>query len=373
MIRILHVIDSLDLGGAQTALINLIRYADRERFHHEVAAMHGRGLFAEAFERLRIPTYSLSARRWPPEYLWKFPELVRKGQFDIVQTHLFGSNWIAKPLAAVCGVRIRYSHDQCNDAFRSGSPLATLVDRLTNRFSTRIFSVSESITDFLKSKEQVSAEKIVPLPNSVDRSVFVPPTESQRSRARQTFGIPEGKIIVGAVGRMVPQKDFQTFVLAARELQLSRPDLVFVVFGSGPEEGELRKLAAPLGDRFRFAGIVSDRPAIYHALDAQVLPSRFEGLPMTLLEAMASGVPVIASNVDGVREIASHGKDAVLIEPGDVHGFAVAIDRVTRGGFEVREQIVAAEALMAQRFDAIRLSREMHSWYEKDVKHLLLR
>jgi len=251
--------------------------------------------------------------------------------------------------------------------------LATLVDALTNRFSTRIFSVSESITDFLKSREHISAEKIVPLPNSVDRSMFAPPTESERARARQAFELPAGKIIVGAVGRMVPQKDFKTLILAARELQSTRPELVFVLFGSGPEEDELRELAAPLGSNFRFAGTVSDRSAIYRAIDVQVLSSRFEGLPMTLLEAMASGVPVIASNVDGVREIAAHGKDAVLIEPGDVHGFAVAIDHVTRGGSEIRAQIVAAGALMEQRFDAIRLSREMHSWYDKDVKHLLLR
>jgi glycosyltransferase involved in cell wall biosynthesis len=247
--------------------------------------------------------------------------------------------------------------------------LATFADALTNRLSTRIFSVSESITDYLKRQERIPEERIVFLPNSVDRAVFRPSDDQRRKHARDVFGIPVGAKVVGAVGRMVPQKDFKTFVLAALELNRMRPDLVYVMFGSGPEEEMLRKLASPLGESFRFAGAVSDRPAIYAAIDALVLPSRFEGLPMTILEAMASGVPVIASNVDGIREISTHGREAALIAPGDVPAFVQAIDRITRGGYEVHQQIAAAEALMAERFDAIRLSREMHSWYEKDVKH----
>jgi hypothetical protein len=137
MIHILHVIDSLDLGGAQTALLNLIQPCDCAVFHHEVAAMHGRGMFADAFESAGIPVHSLSARRCPPAYVWQLPALLRRGSFDVVHCHLFGANWVAKPIAFFCGCRVIYNHDQCNDAFRNESRLVTWIDAQMNRFRNR--------------------------------------------------------------------------------------------------------------------------------------------------------------------------------------------------------------------------------------------
>ena len=180
MIRILHVIDSLDLGGAQTALLNLLRYADRAEFSHEVAAMHGRGMFAGAFEAVGVPVHSLSAHRWPPGYLRALPALLRRGRFDVVHCHLFGANWIAKPLAFAAGARCLYHHDQCNDAFRFNSPAAIFVDALTNQLSTRVLAVSRSVERFNLDVEGIAPEKVAYLPNSVDLAEFCPASAEAR-------------------------------------------------------------------------------------------------------------------------------------------------------------------------------------------------
>jgi glycosyltransferase involved in cell wall biosynthesis len=358
LVRILHIIDSLDLGGAQTALLNLVKYADASRFHHEVAVMHGEGLFAGAFRALDVPVHSLSAHRWPPGYLTSLPGLLRRGNFDFVQCHLFASNWIAKPLAAVCGARRIYHHDQCNDAFRTDSPVAILVDALTNQLSTRVLSVSRSVETFNLQVESLPPERVVYLPNSVDLAEFRPAETAARRAAREELGLPPEAFVIGGVGRFTPQKNFGLLLDAAPR------ETTVALFGSGPEEAMLRGRA---GDNARFMGTVADRAAIYRAIDMLVLPSRFEGLPMTVLEAMASGVPVVASAVDGVREIATHGENAWLAPSGDVVAFRSALDRLRADG-ALRERLAnSARELVEKRFDARKLATELEHWYLHDL------
>jgi glycosyltransferase involved in cell wall biosynthesis len=367
MTRILHVIDSLDLGGAQTALLNLLTSSDRQEFYHEVAAMHGRGMFANEFESAGIPVHSLSAHRLPPAYLWRFPALLKRGRFDVVHCHLFGANWIAKPTAFFMGCRCLYNHDQCNDAFRSDSRIVTWIDSAMNRFSTRVLTVSHSITRFLLEAESISEEKLTYLPNSVDLERFHPATNSERILARKLFGIPADATIIGAVGRLTAQKQFETFVRSAGILRERHPDWVFVLFGSGPDELPLRHMASELGDSFRFVGATPHRAAIYHALDVQVLTSKFEGLPMTILEGMASGVPVVASRVDGVMEVVTDRENALLVDPGDTAGFAGAIEEILSPS-PVQEQLrKSARALVEQNFDSKVLSKRLHALYKMDL------
>jgi glycosyltransferase involved in cell wall biosynthesis len=363
--RILHVIDSLDLGGAQTALLNLVRHADRARFRHEVAAMHGEGIFAEAFRALGVPVHSLSAHRWPPGYLASLPRLLRREKFDVVHCHLFGANWIAKPLAALCGVRCRYHHDQCNDAFRADSRAAVLIDTLTNRLSTRILAVSRSVEAFNLEVERQPREKVTFLPNSVDPAEFQPANAAAKRAARERFGLPSDAFLVGGVGRLTPQKNFGLLLEAAQPLL--GPDVQLALFGSGPEEAELRQHA---GAHVHFMGTVAERAAIYQALDALVLPSRFEGLPMVVLEAMACGVPVLASAVDGVREIATDGVHALLAPSEAAPAFRAALQRLIADA-ALREQLTgAARALVEERFDARKLAAELESLYLHDLAAL---
>jgi glycosyltransferase involved in cell wall biosynthesis len=362
LVRVLHIIDSLDLGGAQTALVNLVRYADRARFHHEVATMHGEGLFAAAFRDLGVPVHSLSAHRWPPAYLVNVPRAVGRGRFDIVHCHLFASNWIAKPLAAVAGARCIYHHDQCNDAFRTESPLAITVDRLTNRLSSRVLAVSRSIERFNLEVEKLPPAKVTYFPNSVDLAEFHSPDAGQRRAAREQFGLPSDAFLIGGVGRLTAQKNFG-LLLDATEPLLG-DDVQLAIFGSGPEEAMLRSKA---GQFVHFMGTVSERAAIYHSLDALVLPSRFEGLPMTVLEAMACGVPVLASAVDGVCEIATDGEHALLAPSEDVTAFRAALHRLLSEP-DLRALLVAnARQLVEDRFDARTLAAELEKLYLHDL------
>lgn len=207
---LLHVIDSLDLGGAQTLLLDLARHADRSRFEIHVACMHGRGVFCEAFEAEGIPVHRLSTAKWPPGYLVGFPKLLKRLRPDVLHFHLFGSNLIAKPIAALLGHRALIAHDHCNDAGR-GNPVLLLADALANRFSSRVITVSASTASFLVEREGVSPDGVVVLRNGVDAEQFRPGTVQERASVRNDLGIPDNAFVIGGVGRLVTQKISTSF------------------------------------------------------------------------------------------------------------------------------------------------------------------
>ncbi|HEY5742507.1 MAG TPA: glycosyltransferase, partial [Terrimicrobiaceae bacterium] len=180
MIRVLHVIDHLDLGGAQTALLDMLRHRDRSAFDVEVAAMHGRGPFAELLERIGIKVHSLAEAKWPPVYITRFVSLLRKADFQVVHFHLQGANWIAKPLAAWTGQRVLIAHDHTSGDLRFRGVGSLLPDASTHLFSSRIIAVSKGVRDFLIRWEAIPEHLIELVPNAVDQQTFYPCTQERK-------------------------------------------------------------------------------------------------------------------------------------------------------------------------------------------------
>jgi glycosyltransferase involved in cell wall biosynthesis len=327
--RVLHVIDSLDLGGAQTLLLDICKHADGERYAVEVACMHGRGVFADEFEKAGIKVHSLSPSKWPPRYIPNFIGLLGSLAPDIIHFHLFGSNLIAKPLAPLIGKSALISHDHCNDAGR-GNPFLLFADALANRVASRVIAVAESVRSFLIRHEGMDPGRVVTLPNGVDARIFAPANEGERAGSKAAFGIPDGAVVIGGVGRLVPQKNFSLFLDVAARMTSRYPQVHFVVAGTGQQEEELKAKAFTLGlgDHVRFLGHVTDRVSLYHALDVLLMTSDFEGTPMTLLEAMSCGLSVVASSVDGIAEVCKNERDALLVPAREAQGFVSALGRV---------------------------------------------
>ena len=356
-IRVLHVIDSLALGGAQTALLNLVRHCDASRFEPSVATMHGRGVFWDAFAQLGVPLHSLSPRRELPLYVARFAGLVRSWRPQIVHCHLFGSNWVAKPLAAALGVPVRISHDQCNDALRYENPWAFAIDTQTNRLSSHICAVSSSTRDFLLRREKIPASRVSLVYNGVDLERFRAPAPRGRS-----VGAP---FTVLGVGRLVPQKDFSTFLEVAAQLLREGCPIRVQIAGTGPNEEALRARAAVLGisAAVEFLGHVEDTSLLYARADALLLPSRFEGTPMTVLEAMAMRLPVVASRLDGIAEILTDDTDALLASPGDIQAFARQLRRLVDEPALGARLAEAALVKVRDRFSAQAMTSQVEAIY----------
>jgi len=315
--RVLHIIDSLHLGGAQEVVLNLATCGS-SRFRHEVATLHGHGIYWDRLKRAGIKVHSLSPHKFLPAYLASIPWRILADKPDILHCHLIPSNIIAKPLGALLGVPVIINHDHTNDPHRIDNKILLALDKSTNRFAHHIIAVAAACRDFLTTHESIRPEKISLVPNAIDLRRFSP-GEASRDEARARLGLPVASRIVAGVGRLNPQKNFALFLDIAAQLAPRFPDLHFLLAGDGPEEQMLREKASALGiaNRVTFSGYVADTRLVYLAADVLLMPSRYEGLPMTLLEAMAMGLPVVASKLDGIAEVIGDGSEGFLVPSDD--------------------------------------------------------
>ena len=366
MTKILHVIDSLHLGGAQEVVLNLATCGDRKRFSHEVATMHGRGVYWERMAALKIPLHSLSPHKFLPCYAASLPALLLRGKFDILHCHLIASNIIAKPIGRICGVPTILNHDHTNDDHRANDPIRLALDSLSNRFVTQIIAVSDSCRNFLIEREGVPEARIRLVQNAIDLQRFSPDSGT-KTGARKTLRLPLDVPIVAGVGRLNPQKNFSLFIRVAAEILKEHPTTVFVLAGEGPQEGELRKLAreSGVGDQLHFCGYVPDTRQVYLAADVLLMPSLFEGLPMSLLEAMAMRLPVVASSLDGISEVVDDGHDGFLVPSGDARMFCERVCGLLRDPALAKRTGISASEKIARKFSAGRMCREVEEIYDR--------
>jgi len=349
--RVLHLIDSLDLGGAQTALFAWLQAHDRNRFEVHLASLHGtsKSLFYERARDLKIPVILLSPRRWMPLYLLRLPLMLALGRYDIVHCHLFVSNWLGKPLARFLGVPVVVSQDQCNDSFRTKSALVNWIDSFANRFADRIFAVSSSIRDYLLKFENIPADRIRVVPNGLPERLAIGRRDCPAK-------------LIGGAGRLVPQKNFERFLRIARILQEIDSSYQFVIAGSGPLDQLLRKRAGELGVKVEWLGVQPSLDLFFSSIHLFLLTSDFEGLPMTVLEALQCGVPAAAMAVDGIRE--EFTDEIALLDPASSDlEIGQRINALLQNRTELSAQIQRGTEIISRRFSARNQIREIEHEY----------
>jgi glycosyltransferase involved in cell wall biosynthesis len=366
MRRVLHVIDSLDLGGAQVVLLNLLKYADKARFQIEVACLHSHGVFWERVRAVGAPVWSLSFHHYFPSYVPGLAALMLGRGYDIVHCHLLASNVIAKPLAALCGVPVRINHDHCNDKLTDPRRWALPADTWTNRFATHVIAVSESARVFVETNEGVPAERTSTIHNGIDCAEFQPRPE-QRNAARARWGLPPDAFVVAGIGRLTHQKNFALFLEVAAAVRTRHPGAHFVIAGTGEDETALRAQAAALGlnEQVHFLGYVGEMAALYPAADVLLLTSRYEGLPITVLEAMATGTPIIAPKLDGIAEVLKDGVEAALPPVGEARAFIDRVCELIEQPALARAHAERALAKVRAQYSAERMTRDVEAIYER--------
>jgi len=364
--RVLHVIDSLHLGGAQEVVMNLATCGDQGAFVHEVATMHGHGVYWQRIAALGIKLHSLSPHKLVPWYVPSLAALLARGNFDILHCHLIASNIVAKPVGALCRVPVIINHDHTNDSYRARQRVRLALDSLSNRFATHIIAVSESCRQFLLTREGVPENKITLVQNAIDLGRYSPDCGA-RSDARRSLRLPAGARIVAGVGRLNPQKNFSLFVRIAAAVHRTISDAHFLLAGDGPEEELLRRQveAAGLSSHFTFTGYVADTRQVYLAADVLLMPSLFEGLPMTLLEAMAMRLPVVASALDGIAEVITDGQDGFLVPDHSEVQFAERVTSLLEDAGLARTIGKSAAQTMAARFSVERMTSQVEAVYKK--------
>ena len=320
-IRIMHVVDSMVVGGLQNGLVNVIDRLDADRFEHVVCAVRHLGAMAKRLPSDRVRTLCLDAENSKVRVqVGSLAQCISKFKPDIVHSRNWGAieAVIAGRWSRQCAV-IHSEHGLEKDQ----EPWRRQVfRRIAYALADRVFTVSFHLKTLLVEKTGVPAARIGVIHNGVDTRRFCPDPQS-RLAARQRLGIAETEFCIGAVGRLDPIKDYITLLRAAEQLNGVPWRILFV--GHGPDSSRLQEfVAARAGwsDRVLFGGDSDEVPELLRAMDVYVLPSILEGIANSLLEAMASGLPVVVSQTGGNPEVVSDGESGLLFPVGEPNELA---------------------------------------------------
>lgn len=338
-IKILHIINSLDIGGNERFLLQLLEHLPRERFHQEVCVPdRGKDATRDLEEECRRLHTRIAVIRalgnLDARVLLKLKRQIVRGRFDIVHTHLIYSQIYGRLAARAARAKRVVSSEQNVYEAKARAPFRWLERKLSGQTDC-IIACSNRVREHLTRNVGVNPLKVVVVPNAVDTNVFFPIGRESAlfekvKSVRRELGIREGDVVIGSVGHLSPQKG-QKFLVAAIPLVRARyPRAKFVLVGKPTLRKELQEQARGLGvkEAVRFAGIRGDVPILLNCFDVFVLPSLWEGFGTAIIEALACGVPVVASRVGGIPEIIEHGVDGLLVPAGHARPLAENVIRL---------------------------------------------
>jgi glycosyltransferase involved in cell wall biosynthesis len=328
---VVHVAESAGWAGGERYLLALATEVDRKRFKLSVIVPDD-GPLVERLHALDVETcrVPLNDRLVSPRAFLALVRALQRLRPVIVHSHGARSNVYARLAARYAGVPIVVStvHNSLFDYEVAGwrRALYVLAERITSPLADRIVAVSQAIARDLVDRYRIEAGRTVVVHNGIDAWAFRPTRDSASLRAEMR--VPRGGRVVVMAGRMTPQKGWDVLFEAAARLSSVRDDLFWLLVGDGPLRPALTRRAGELGVRACFAGARADMADVLGCADVVVLASRSEGLPFTLLEAMALGKPVVATRVGGVPEVVEDGLSGRLVPPEDPAALASAVAAV---------------------------------------------
>ena len=360
-IRITYVIPTLDQSGAERQLTLLATALPNSDFQVNVIALNRGGYYAEQLQQADIRVDVLEKRfRFDPLTFLRLRRRLQRTQPDIVQSFLFSANSYVR-LPGMCPPQTKVIvSERCVDSWKSGWQLAT--DRRLISRTDAMTANSESVADFYTSKVGVPRDRITVIPNGV------PIAGGGEGSIRAELGLAESDKLVGFVGRLAPQKCLDDLIYGFQLMQQNIPSAHLLIVGEGPERDRLAELARSFECREKvfFAGHREDASQLISQLDAFCLPSSFEGMSNSLMEAMAAGVPVVVSNIPSNQELVTDGENGILFPlnhgPGITKGLTDVLsdqDLAKRLGQAARTTIEQKHSVARMVDDHIRLYQRL--------------
>ena len=357
-IRLMQITHDLEIGGLQQVVVNLCKTVNGDLFDVSVLCLRALGSFVPEVQALGIPIHFLPQNNGHTDYFsfLKVAQILRHEKIDVVHTHNTQPFVDGTIGALLSGVKTIVHTDHARDF---PDKLRYMVaERIASHFAYRVVGVSEHTSMNLRKYEKIPSGKIVTIYNGVDRKKFDIYIDKQQKRAE--LGIRGSGPVIGLGVRLSKQKGITYLLKAMPAIIPQFPEIMLVLAGEGPLEEDLRQETRALGieNHVLFIGPRLDIPDLLKLYDIYVLPSLWEGLPMVLLEAMAAGCPIIATDVGGVSIAVRHGVNGTLVKPEDPETLAKEIIRLLHdrdirqlyadNGRKIFEEHFSAEAMTRQ-------------------------
>jgi L-malate glycosyltransferase len=343
-VRVLWLSTGLGSGGAERLLVTSARRRDRARVAVRVAyLLPYKDTLVGELEAEDVPVASLGhGRVTDARWLRTLRRSLVEDPVDIVHAHnpvmAVGARIVARSLPRRLRPRVVVTD---HNVWRGYMPVSRWADGLTSRFDDARLTVSEAVRASLPGRIQRRSQVVL---QGIEVE-HVRAQRAERAAVRAELGIDPDALVVGTVANLRVQKAYPDLLAAALEVVERLPDVRFVAVGQGPLEAEIRALhdRLGLGERLLLLGLRPDAVRVMGACDVFVLTSHWEGLGVAVMEALALGLPVVATAVGGVPEVVQHGREGLLVPPGRPNEIAAALLAVLTDG-ELRRTMAAAAA-----------------------------
>lgn len=360
-IKLILLTSVLDRRGGERMILKLALGLDPAKYDVKVVCLRPQTPFLNEFESRGINVTVLGMKKYfEMRPLFKLYQILRRDKVDLVHTHFYRDAIYGRPIARLAGVRGVISTLQNSYVWRSRAQL--FLDGLTSVFADRVTAVSEAVKKFAIEREHIPARKLVTIFNAIEVDKFsIQP--GVRERVRKKLGLSPGEIAVGSLGALTPQKGYRYLLEAVPTVLRSHPSVRFFIGGEGYLKEDLLKLRdkSGLSERVEFLGFRKDVPELLSAFDIFILPSLFEGLPVSLVEAMAAGLPIVTTDVDGNCEAIGENEAGLAVESMDPPALARSLIKLIEDP-DLRERMGQAGRKRARALFSV---RSMVKQYEK--------
>jgi glycosyltransferase involved in cell wall biosynthesis len=369
-IRVLYVVENTSYGGGERGFGQLSSAINRDHFLPYIAA-HPGGILENQAREKSVKFFPINMhRKLHLNTISQISDIIAEHKINIAHSMGSRADFFAR-------MACRKMHDvqiistiamliEGYDVNLFRKAIYKLADCYSSKFVSHFIAVSKALKTRLILERKIPMEKISVIYNGVELDKYDPgPNDS--NRLRHSFGIEADCAVVGTIGRLVYQKGFEYFIEAAKLISKKNFNIKFVIVGHGPEEKNLQKMVerAGISQIFTFAGQRFDIPQLLGIFDIFVLPSVLEGLPRVVIEAMAMGKPIVATDIDGVREELIHDRTGLIVPAKNPKALSEAVNSLLDNRASAIQMGNEARKSAEKRFDLKKTVFNIERLYER--------
>lgn len=360
--KVMQITHSLAMGGLQQVLYNLCRHIDRSLFEVSVVALKELGLFADKLAELDVQVILVPQAKKTDYFAFvKLARFLREMKIDIIHTHNT-QPFIDGTLAALLAGVKTIVHTDHSRTFPDKKRYM-IAERILSVFAHKIIGVSDSVVHNLMHYEKITPGKVLTIHNGINAAEY--DINVDRVKRRRELGLDDTSPVLGISSRLSYVKGINYLLEAMCDIRKIHEDVSLIIIGDGPQKKELEQQTEALGLQrhvHSLGEIVKIQPLL-KIFDIFVLPSLSEGMPICLLEAMASGCPIVTTNVGGIPEMIENGKNGFLVRPADSKALSSAILYLLEHEQVRNSLVIEGKRVVRERFSALKMTKTYEQLY----------